>query len=133
MGVTLYTARCRTERDIMVFGYTRPRRHPQHSLASAFSALAVGLRFLLFLPSSSPPSPSFGGAVELGMREASGLSSGLGARLGRGRSGVRIGRRVLGLLLHNCFAFGLQLPLGQLARSQPPYVSYVNLLDERPL
>ena len=29
MGVTLYTARCRsvyTERDVMVFGYTRPRR-----------------------------------------------------------------------------------------------------------
>jgi hypothetical protein len=89
MGVTLYTARCRsvyTERDVMVLGYTRPRR-PQRSPASAFSALAIGFRFLLFLPSSSPPSPSFGGAIELGMREASGLSLGLGARLGRRRSG----------------------------------------------
>src|SRR5271170_7939801 len=96
MGVSLYTARCRsvyTERDVMVFRYTRPRPRPQRSPASAFSALAVGLRFLLFLPSSSPLSPSFGGAVELGMREALGLSSGLGARLGRGRSGVRIGSR----------------------------------------
>src|SRR5271155_501628 len=73
MRVTLYTARCRsvyTERDVMVFGYTRPRHRPQRSPVSAFSTLTVGLCFLFFLPSSSPPSPSFGGAVDLGMREA---------------------------------------------------------------
>jgi hypothetical protein len=89
--MALYTARCRsvyTERDVMVFAVALTltltlalalalNARPQRSPASAFPALAVGLRFLLFLPSSSPPSPSFGGAVELGMREASGLSSGL--------------------------------------------------------
>jgi len=36
-------------------------------------------------------SPNLGGAVELG-RTASGLASGLGERLSRGRSGVRIGK-----------------------------------------
>jgi len=45
------------------------------------------LHFLLPLPAS----PSLGDAVELG-RADSGLASGLGGRLGRGRSGVLIGR-----------------------------------------
>ena len=50
--------------------------------------LTVVLRFLLPLPASSP---NLGSAVELG-GTASRVASELGERLGRGRSGVRIGK-----------------------------------------
>jgi len=50
--------------------------------------LAAAQRFLLHWPMSSP---NLGGAIELG-EAALGLASGLGERLGRGHSGVRMGR-----------------------------------------
>jgi hypothetical protein len=50
--------------------------------------LAAAQRFLLHWPMSSP---NIGGAIDLG-GTALGLASGLGERLSRGRSGVRMGR-----------------------------------------
>ena len=70
---------------IAIESHCRPHRSP----APARSALFVCLRFLFSLPIAPP---SLGGAVELG-GPASGVASGVGERLYRGRSGVPIDMR----------------------------------------